>query len=708
MKKAAALIIALVVSASFFVGAVTFSNPVAKASSSAARFENLYGTGVARTVRLDGLKISDRRWGDPNGADSEPQSIRLVFVDSYYGETLTFEFRRTPKFNGGVSSWYFELFENGMPYTEASDRYSEYTIEIVELSSGYYLVFNTSNAFRGMEIYLGPKAHLNPFVNVSHAWTWASNYVTLRHNVFTYIISFEYLSADGASWTSAAMIIDESTKAVAPEIPVVEGQTFSHWSTVSGNSLTENINQDSVFRAVYIPDEGSATLFQSRFLLSDETVYQMDVVSSDSPSLTSNQIPEFIDFVPPLYKFSGWRTKSGIWAQAATFTSDMDFYPVMVQDFSLQKVLASNTDRIVYPTGQYARTDLSRDFSNGVFVLPDEPANVARGDAFLATELHIVNRVVPWSEENPYFIITLNTKTNDFVPITNQYAASRKELVLKTERPQGQPYQLKLMYGEQELWSDAAMNVLRQPENKTDWKQNSFSFKLAVVDTNIRWEMWFTTDIGTRYEWGIVSEGYQFDTSTADYFLGLSDLHFPEWKRTYVHSWTEDNPYAPLFPVHLSFDLPLELPTIRMSGRHALGNSLTLRTFEVQFMGRNSALLGTATVWGGSRLSADQIPTPPEIEGLIFMRWINIDAQLTLTSFISFDTVFWAAYAEDPDIPQPPKPPDADDNKGGGGLAPGDPSGLEGWQLFLIIAIVAAGIVGVGVLVYVIRRLMKK
>lgn len=662
-RKVAALVIMIVLLAGVFAGTAA-----ALISAHASSYVTSFRLEGARTVRLEGLKIE---MPAVNVAQNSHNSVTLTFpTGSHWMERWEFVRKNTG------SRWEYETFVtevDGENYGQnwLFGTFGTFTISDMREGGNAFFHFNvpgrTGPEWIGSQWInlLGSYSEMPTFVTISCSGfpSDVSQRPLITHIVFQHSVRFEYLNEIGTNWLSDTANVDEFTLATPPSIPSVNGQEFSHWTTTSGNQLNENITQSTVFRAVYTPTAGE-TLYQTRFMSFDDTVLGTATVSSQSPFLNQEQIPNFTGFVPPLYRFEGWRTKSGVWAHNVTITDHTDFYPVMEYDFALENILSVNQDRLVYSRGEYSRDDLARGFSNGIFVLPDDLSNQARGDAFLSTEFRIVNRIIPWSYRGngeTYFVMTLNTCESDFIPTSSQYNQSQNQLRLGVDRISGQSW-VRLMYDSQELMRWAGSDFLRQPENNLEWEHNSIDFKLSLEGNRIRWELWYGAG-RTIWETGLLpGVAYQYDGTTN--FLGLSNMQFPDWSGPFTHSWQT---YGWIdvfgwFPTTHSYTMPTDLPTIRVSGRHALGDSISARIFKVSFMDRAGNLIVEVDVQGNTALSANQIPTPPVASGWIFSHWFNLN-NLTVTNTIRQNTVYWAAYRVDPDAPleikdpsDPPKP----------------------------------------------------
>jgi len=428
-----------------------------------------------------------------------------------------------------------------------------------------------------------------------------------------------------------------------------------------------------------------------RFIAPGEATLATLPMPASSPNLTTEQIPEFTGFVPPLYRFAGWRTQSGVWAQPGTaVTSDMDFYPVMVQDFTLGGTLPNSP---IYERGEYNRADLARGFSNGIYVLDGSD------DALLKTEFQILNRTIPWFvrtrpglPRETYFVLTLNTRENDLVPTASQFSGTQKQLTLLYDGPGNG--QVKLMYDTQELRSWSPALFLREPENNMGWEQNAIDFKLSLEGNRIRWELWYGANRAIRATGLLPGVAYSYDG--VHNFLGLTNVQFPHWSLGYTHTW-QSGGFLGIGQTTNRLHLPLELPTIRMAGRHTTGHNLSVQLFKVSFRSAHDhSLLGEVNVWGNHTLTTDQIPTAPDVTGWTFDRWANVStSNLNIASIIQQDTEFWAVYspvagATGPGVTGP-----------GTTEPPAPEGGLELWH---IAAIMAAGIIVLFVAGVVLRK----
>lgn len=642
-KKIAALLLVLVLFGSSLVGVSAVLKPKSNASSSSLINEVMINGMYAR---FEGMSIN----ANYHYSDEPTSTVKITFPEL----SEQWEFVRTPV---GAGRWLYQVIINGVVEHSHNDVLLHFQISEFREGSTVYIRVTSWQVFN-WTFAVGSVVEVPTFVILNY--NFYDIVPMVSHRAFFYNVRFEYLNETATAWVSDTNSVREYTKANVPTIPVIESQTFSHWATVSGSSLNQVITQDSVLRAVYIPVHNEE-LYQARFLLLDDTVFDSAIVSSLSPSLISNQIPSYTSFVPPLYRFVGWRTKTGAWAQSATITDNTDFYPVLAHDFELENILSVNTERIVYERGKYDRAELAQRFSNGVFTLPDDLSNQARGDAFLATEFSILNRTIPWSfrgDGETYFSLALNTRENDFIPTLNQYNVSQKQLVLEVQRNIALgASRVRLMYGSEELKYWVASEFLRQPEDSHDWEHNAVDFKLSVEGSRIRWELWYGAG-RTNYETGLLpNSAYQYNPNSTVYFLGLVNVQFLDWSGVFVHKWNTYEVWDILKkqPKEQSNELPLELPTIKVSGRHALNESFNARLFKVSFKYTNGDLISEVEVLGNTQVALNQIPIPRDIEGQIFFRWFNTGG-LELTSDIRQDTTFWAQYVADPDIKPPENP----------------------------------------------------
>lgn len=283
------------------------------------------------------------------------------------------------------------------------------------------------------------------------------------------------------------------------------------------------------------------------------------VVLNKNDRLSANQIPAYTDFIPSLYRHSGWRTKDGLWAHEIVITTDIEFYPVMEKNFEYGNRLNQNLSG--YKEGEYNNNTFTRDFSNGVYKLPEDSSKQALADPFLIDYFSINGMEIPWTTNKTYFELTFNTNTSDWIPIQSQYNKGQKILKLVSEGTYMHLYYASVVIQE---WKFT--DIVAQPKNTSSkLPDNRITFALSVTSGRIQWSL--RSNKLTTAATGILENrfAYQYDLNDNIYCLGLSDVRIIRSSTTEVHEWSK---VYPLFPSYVGkkFDT---FPDIDINGRYA-------------------------------------------------------------------------------------------------------------------------------------------
>lgn len=284
------------------------------------------------------------------------------------------------------------------------------------------------------------------------------------------------------------------------------------------------------------------------------------VVLKKNDRLTAGQIPTYTDFIPTLYSHSGWRTKNGLWAHNTVIIDDIEFYPVMEKNFEYSNRLDQNSTK--YNKGEYDSNTLTRDFSNGIYKLPEDSSKQALADPFLIDYFSINGMEIPWTTDKTYFKLTFNTNTSDWIPTQSQYNNGQKTLTLLSESAY-----MRLYYGSVIIGEWKFSDVVKQPSNTSSKIPNNIITFILSVTTGGRIQWSFQSNKLTTPATGVLDDrfAYQYDLNDHTYCLGLSDVRISRSSTTEIHEWSK---IYPLFPSYVGKKFNI-YPAIDINGRYA-------------------------------------------------------------------------------------------------------------------------------------------